>query len=105
MNVREQLASDMGAAIAGYDSTFELGGRVIPCVRRDVPNMMELQDAGGFIAGSDYWLVVAKSEFPGGTYPASGDLVNRSTSKIKETNGDEDPFAVQLTLHVGAADE
>jgi hypothetical protein len=106
MTLHEELSQDMAAAIADHDQTFEWNGRAgIPCVRRDQPTAMELQDEGGFVEGVSYWLVVAKSEFSEGGIPEIGDLVNDDTHQIKRVNGHKDPAAVQLILSIGSIDE
>jgi hypothetical protein len=106
MTLREQLAADSAAAIAGYEETFEHGGADYPCVRRDQPTAMDLQESGGFIDGVDYWLVVAKSAFPGrAAWPQDGDGINEDTHQVKKVTGRKNPASVTLTLHIGSFDE
>ena len=103
---REQIASDLAAAIVLYEQTFQWLGGTFPCVRRDQPTMAEMQEAGGEIEGVLYYLVVAKSVFNGPqNFPKNGDLINSDTHQIKKVSGHKDPAAVQLVLHIGSIDE
>lgn len=106
MNLREQLASDLAAAIAGYEETFEHNGAEYPCVRRDQPTAQDLQEAGGFIDQVEYWLVVAKGAFASrGDWPRDGDAVNHGAHQVKRVSGHKNAAAVSLVLHIGSFDE
>ncbi|HEX8312165.1 MAG TPA: hypothetical protein VF614_12655 [Chthoniobacteraceae bacterium] len=106
MTLREQLAADAAAAIAGYEETFQLGGKDFPCVRRDQPTAMDLQESGGFIEGVDYWLVVAKAAFPSrNAWPTDGDGINGNAHQVKRVTGHKNPASATLTLHIGSFDE
>jgi hypothetical protein len=108
-SIRDELAADVAAAIALYDQSFEWHGNPYACVRRDTPTAQELQDAGGFIENVLYWLVAAKSVFPGydpanpATFPQAQDLVDNNT--VKKINGHKDPAAAQLVFSIGSVDQ
>lgn len=61
-SLRDELAQDMQAAIASYGQTFEWNGVTYPCVRRDTPTMLEVQQAGGEIEAFNLWIIVAKAD-------------------------------------------
>lgn len=103
-SIRAEMAADVAAAITLYGQTFEWSGRTIDCVRRDQPTARELQDAGGFIDGVQFFLVVAKAAFPDSVFPLDGDLLNDSAHQVKAVNGHKDPGAAQLVLSVGSVD-
>lgn len=108
-SIREEMAADLANAIALYGQSFEWAGNTYPCVRRDEPTELELQE-GGFIDGVSAALVVAKSAFAGydpantATFPYFDSLVNNGKHQVKQIRGHKDPAAAQLILYIGSID-
>lgn len=114
MTLREELARDAAAAVAGYAETCTWvrgvdGATVtLACVRRDNPSGAEILDAGGEVDTSVFSLTVAKTEFPEvdgeQVFPQIGELVNGGEGQVKYVNGVKDPGAVRVVLLCGSFD-
>lgn len=105
--LRDELAKDLANAIVLYEEEFEWAGTKYPCVTRDQPTALELQEEGGWIDGVNKAIVVAKGSFPSyatAVFPKQGDGVDRNRYQIKRVNGHKDPRAVQLILYIGSFD-
>jgi len=122
MTLREQLASDLAAAVRGYEQTFEWGGKFYPIVRSNQPTDMEIVE-GGFNPGIgsaqkpgiDFTFCIAIATNSAGVrgltavdgvftagFPQIGDLCNKRRNQIKNVGGNEDPASVSLTIYAGS---
>lgn len=106
MGLRDDLAFEMAEAIGDYGQTFEWKGGTYPCVRRDTPTELELQEFAGDIVKGTAWIVVAKLAFQQGSgpFPQPRDPIDGHSRQIKGVNGTEDPGAAQLILMTGSFD-